>query len=190
MSVMAQADLPGGEIHGALNIEPFSPKSMLDAPGEEIPSAEGTYETVCEPFGPGMWTVRDDYGLCGLNFYAAALAGVRGTWLPAQQVTQGVLGSPGTSVGAVKAGQRGLFSILRIVETMEAAKPRGKELKGEARISVAAQRRRLRPSSEVYPDLDLERIQARVGELHETASASEAVSLVVGRSVQIVHQAE
>ncbi len=192
MNAMAQANPLGGEVRELLDVESLggARKSTLNTADDEISSAEGTYEVDRELFGLGMWKVRDVYNLDHpASGNAEALTSLRETLSSARQVAQGVFGS-GTTVAAVGVGHGGLLDVLDIVQTMEVAKPKGKKLKGEVQMSAAARRRRLRPPSELYPDLDLERIQARVGELHETASTSEAVSLVLGRSVQIVRQAE
>jgi hypothetical protein len=77
-----------------------------------------------------------------------------------------------------------MFGALGTVEKMEAKPKRTEDSAKTARL------REVRPAPELYPDLDLDRIRARAAELSTASSDSEAVSAVLGRSVQIVHQEE
>lgn len=77
-----------------------------------------------------------------------------------------------------------MVGALGLVEKME-AKPKV-QAKKAASSSETATLRAVRPAPELYPDLDLDRIQARAAELRAASSDSEAISMVLGRSVQIV----
>lgn len=71
-----------------------------------------------------------------------------------------------------------MFATHGIVETMDA--------KHTEMSSGLARRREIRPAPELYPDLDLDRIKERAAELRAAPSDSDALSMVLGRSVQIV----
>lgn len=69
-----------------------------------------------------------------------------------------------------------------IVEAMEEAKGKSRELRTDAR-TTRPQRRALQPAPELYPDLDFARIRARSTELREsTSSTAGAVGRIVGDS--------
>jgi hypothetical protein len=85
--------------------------------------------------------------------------------------------SPGTK-GCV--GVADMLGALGIVETMEAKPKKAEDSAKPARL------REVRPAPELYLDLDLDRIKERAAELRAAPSDSEAISMVLGRSVQIV----
>lgn len=76
-----------------------------------------------------------------------------------------------------------MMSALDIVEMME-AKPKAQAKKVDASRITAL--REVRSAPELYADLDLDRIKERAAELRAASSDSAAISMVLGRSVQIV----
>jgi len=93
------------------------------------------------------------------------------------------LPSPG-AILPISPGVKGCIGVadmlgaLGTLETME-TKPTEGPIK-------PARLREVRPAPELYSDLDLDRIKERAAELRAVSSDSEAISMVLGRSVQIV----
>ena len=93
------------------------------------------------------------------------------------------LASPG-AIFQVSPGVKGcvgvadMFGALGTADTMEA--------KPTEASATPSRLREVRPAPELYPDLDLDRIKERAAELRAASSDSEAISMVLGRSVQIV----
>jgi hypothetical protein len=172
------------------------PKSETRYICEETSAAKGAvYEAYLRHYEFEMCKVRDAYSLSfPISHYGGALEPALSAQRIVRKVVQPDLGVGVIRRGAPRAGNwlraSTLLCALGIVETMEGVKPKVQEMKKVAQPSLAARRRKLRPAQELYPDLDFERIRARVDELRGTSSDSEAVSRILGQSVQVVHQPE